>query len=405
MGRDFRRLFTGTAVSALGSEISELALPLLAILTFHATAEQVGVLRAAQFLPFLLCTLYAGVLVDRMRRRPLMVAADLGRFVVLGAVPLLGWAGLHRMEPLYVLVFLAGVGTVVHQLADQAYLPTLVDRDRLLTANGRIAAAQSGAELSGQGIGGLLVAWLTAPVAVAVDALSYLVSAFAVAGIRTPEPKPVRHHATPLRRELFEGLRHLAGSRLLRPLVGEAATYNVAYQVFSLGLLLWLARDLRLSPVVIGVVLGLAAAGALAGALTGARLSARYGFGRTMLVTMAIGNSAPLLLFAAPGGGTGVAVLVGAVFIVAGFGTALANVHNRSLRQSAVPDEIRGRVTAAYRLVSWGTLPLGSLAGGFLATELGAYGACLAGAAGIAAATLWVALSPIPRLRETPAYV
>ncbi|WP_328471965.1 MFS transporter [Actinoplanes sp. NBC_00393] len=404
MGRDFRRLFAGTAISALGSEISELALPLLAILTFQATAEQVGLLRAAQFLPFLLLTLYAGVLVDRVRRRPLMVAADLGRFVVIGAVPLLGWAGMG-MEPLYLLVFLAGAGTVVHQLADQAYLPTLVSRDQLLPANGRIAAAQSGAELSGQGIGGLLVAWLTAPFAVAVDALTYLVSAIAVAGIRTPEPRPVRRDGTRLRQEVFEGIRYLAGSRLLRPLVGEAATYNIAYQVFSIALLLWLARDLRLSPVVIGVVLSLAAVGALGGALAGAKISARYGFGPTMLVTMAIGNSAPLLLFAAPDRGAGVAVLVGAVFLVIGFGTALANVHNRSLRQSAVPDEIQGRVTAAYRLVSWGTLPLGSLAGGYLAASLGAYEALLAGAVGLAAATLWVAVSPIPRLREAPAHV
>jgi MFS family permease len=404
VGRDFRRLFAGTAISALGSEISELALPLLAILTFHATAEQVGLLRAAQFLPFLLFTLYAGVLVDRVRRRPLMIAADLGRFVVIGAVPLLAWAGLG-MGPLYLLVFLAGAGTVVHQVADQAYLPTLVSRDQLLPANGRIAAAQSGAELSGQGIGGLLVAWLTAPLAVAVDALTYLLSAIALAGIRTPEPRPERRTGTRLRRELFEGIRYLAGSRLLRPLVGEAATYNIAYQVFSIALLLWLARDLRMSPVVIGVVLSLAAVGALGGALAGARISARYGFGPTMLVTMAIGNSAPLLLFAAPDHGPGAAVLVGAVFLVIGFGTALANVHNRSLRQSAVPDEIQGRVTAAYRLVSWGMLPLGSLAGGYLAAELGAYGALLAGAAGLAAATLWVAASPIPRLREAPAHV
>ncbi|MGX6601880.1 MFS transporter [Micromonosporaceae bacterium Da 78-11] len=406
MGPDFRRLFAGATISALGTEISELALPLLAILTFQATSAQVGFLRAAQFLPFLLFTLYAGVLVDRVRRRPLMITADFARFLLIGVIPVLAFAGLHRLEPVYLLVFLAGSFTVLHQLADQAYLPSLVGRENLLPANSRIAAAQSAAELSGQGVGGLLVAWLTAPFAVAVDAVSYLVSGLAVARIRQPEPVPSAEHRRRVSEELWVGVRYLAGSRILRPLVGEAATYNVAYQIFSIGLLVWLARDLALSPVVIGLVISMSALGALFGAVLGARLSGRYGFGPTMLVTMALGNGAPLLLFAAPGSGTPVVVLLGAVFVILGFGSALANVHNVhnvSLRQSAVPDHLRGRVNAAYRLVSWGSLPLGSVAGGFLAGAIGAHAATLAGAVGVAAATLWVAFSPIPRLRETPA--
>ena len=402
--RDFRRLFVGTTVSALGSEVSELAIPLLAILTFRASEAEVGALRAAQFLPFLLLTLYAGVLVDRVRRRPLMVSADLARFGLVGLIAVAGWSGVHRIEPLYVLVFLAGSCTVIHQLADQAYLPGLIGPERLLAANSRITAAQSAAELSGQGVGGILVAWLTAPVALLVDALSYLVSGLAVAGIRTPEPRPAAK-GTPrprVRAEIGEGIRFLFRHRILRPLLGEAATYNIGYQVFSIGLLLWLARDLAMSPVVIGVVISMSAAGALIGAMLGSRLSGRFGFGPTMLVTMAIGNGAPLALFAAPGGRTSTAVLLGVVFAVMGFGTALANVHNVSLRQSAVPDGLRGRVNAAYRLVSWGTVPLGAVAGGILAGEFGGHRAALVGTVGRAGATLWVLFSPIPRLRHAP---
>jgi MFS family permease len=404
--RDFRWLFAGSTVSRFGSEISELALPLLVILTLDATETQVGLVRAAQFLPFLLLTLHAGVLVDRVRRRPLMITADLARFGIIGAIPLLIWLGVDRVEPLYLLVFAAGAFTVVQQLADTAYLPSLVRGDQIMPANSKLGAAQYAAELSGQGIGGLLVAALTAPIAVLVDALSFLFSGLAIAGIRARESDPrdsVAADVRPrIRSEIAEGTRFVFRSRYLRALLGEAATYNVAYQVFSIGLLLWLVRDLGLSPAVIGLVLGLGAVGGFAGAAAGDRLSGRYGFGPTMLVTMAIGNGAPLLLFFASGGGPATVVLLGTVFAITGFGTALANVHNVSLRQSVVPDHLQGRVMAAYRLVSWGAIPIGAVAGGLLAAELGSRTAALIGAAGVAAATLWIALSPIPRLREAP---
>jgi MFS family permease len=404
--RDFRWLFAGSTVSRFGSEISELALPLLVILTLDATETQVGLVRAAQFLPFLLLTLHAGVLVDRVRRRPLMITADLARFGIIGAIPLLIWLGVDRVEPLYLLVFAAGAFTVVQQLADTAYLPSLVRGDQIMPANSKLGAAQYAAELSGQGIGGLLVAALTAPIAVLVDALSFLFSGLAIAGIRARESDPrdsVAADVRPrIRSEIAEGTRFVFRSRYLRALLGEAATYNVAYQVFSIGLLLWLVRDLGLSPAVIGLVLGLGAVGGFAGAAAGDRLSGRYGFGPTMLVTMAIGNGAPLLLFFASGAGPATVVLLGTVFAITGFGTALANVHNVSLRQSVVPDHLQGRVMAAYRLVSWGAIPIGAVAGGLLAAELGSRTAALIGAAGVAAATLWIALSPIPRLREAP---
>jgi len=401
--RDFRRLFAGATVSRLGSEISELAIPLLVIITLDGTETEVGFIRTAQFLPFLLLTLHAGVLVDRVRRRPLMVTADLARFVLIGAIPALIWLGVDRMEPLYLLVFAAGAFTVIHQLADTAYLPSLIGPDQLMRANSRLVAAQSAADLSGQGVGGLLVAALSAPIAVLVDAFSFLFSGVAVAGIRHREPAPGGHalaDRAPMRTEIADGIRYLLRSRYLRPLVGEAATYNAAYQVFIIGLLLWLVRELQMSPALIGLILSLAALGAFAGAAAGVKLSTRYGFGPTMLVTMAVGNGAPLALFATTSGGPGTVALLGGTFALMGFGTALANVHNVTLRQSAIPDRLQGRVNAAYRLVSWGVIPIGAVLGGLLAQEMGAHHAALAGGVGVAAATLWVAFSPIPRLRE-----
>jgi MFS family permease len=403
--RDFRRLFAGATVSWFGSEISELAIPLLVILTLDASEAEVGLVRTAQFLPFLLFTLHAGVLVDRVRRRSLMVTADFGRFVLIGAIPVLIWSGVDRVEPLYLLVFAAGALTVVHQLADIAYLPLLVGRGRLMKANSALAASRSAAELSGQGVGGLLVAGFTAPVAVLVDAVSYLFSGLAVASIRHRETRPTSADAARQRRvgtDIAEGLRLVGRSRHLRALVGEAGTFNLAYQVFSIGLLLWLARDLRMSAALIGLVISAGGVGAFAGAALGARLSGRYGFGPTMLVTMAIGNAAPVAVAAITRPGADTVVLLAAIFVVMGFGIALANVHNVTLRQSAVPDRLQGRVNAAYRLVSWGVIPVGTAFGGYLAGEVGSRAATLVGAVGVASATLWVALSPIPRLREAP---
>ncbi|WP_067503768.1 MFS transporter [Actinoplanes sp. TFC3] len=398
----FRRLYAGATISWFGSEISELAIPLLAISTLHATSGEVGLLRAAQFAPFLLLTLHAGILVDRMRRRPLMVVADFGRFAAIGAIPLLIWLGSHSVIPLLFLVFIAGALTVVHQIADTSYLPSLLDRDALMSANGKLGAAESAAKLGGQGIGGLLVAWLTAPFAVLVDALSYLVSGFLVAGIPHREQRPPRPEQRRLRTEVREGLDFVLRSRIMRALVGEAATYNFANEIFLVGFFLWTARDLGLSAFVIGLLLSLGAVGAFAGASLGERLSNRFGFGVTMLVTMVVGNGVALLVVFAHGGGAGTIALLATAFLVQGFGTALANVHNVTLRQTAVPEELRGRVNASYRLISWGVIPLGAGLGGVLAGAYGDRTGVVIGAVGLALSSLWVAFSPIPRMRTAP---
>src|SRR5262245_36064438 len=189
--RPFRWLWTGSAVSMFGSEIAELALPLLALLTLSAGASQLAALRAAQFLPFLLATLPIGLLVDRRRRRPLMIGADVGRFALVAQIPLGLWLGFARMELLYAVVFAAGILTVLYQVADFAFLPSAVEVDRLPDANAKIVATQSAAEISGRGLGGLLVQALTAPAAVAVNALTYLLSAISLSRIRVDEPTPV----------------------------------------------------------------------------------------------------------------------------------------------------------------------------------------------------------------------
>jgi hypothetical protein len=257
-----------------GAEIAELALPLLALLTLSAGADQLAVLRASQFLPFLLATLPVGLLVDRRRRRPLMICADLGRFALVALIPLGVWVGFARMELLYAVVFSAGILTVLYQVADFAYLPSVIDADRLPDANAKIVATQSAAEISGRGLGGLLVQALNAPAAVAVNAITYLLSAISLSRIRVDEPPPVTERRAPLL-DAGQGLRVAVGNRYLRALLGEATTFNLCNEVFMIGLMLYVIRDLGIPAAGLGAILVAGGAGSFAGAWFGTRIAGR----------------------------------------------------------------------------------------------------------------------------------
>jgi MFS family permease len=382
-----------------GAEIAELALPLLALLTLSAGADQLATLRAAQFLPFLLATLPIGLLVDRHRRRPLMIGADLGRFALVALIPLGVWLGFARMELLYGVVFAAGILTVLYQVADFAFVPSVVEADRLPDANAKIVATQSAAEISGRGLGGLLVQALTAPAAVAVNALTYLLSALSLSRMRVYEPPPVVERHTPLR-EAGEGLRVAVGNQYLRALLGEATTFNLCNEVFMIGLMLYVVRDLGIPAAGLGAILVAGGVGSFAGAWFGTRIAGRWGYGRVLLATLLAGNTAPVATAAAGLVGVAAGLLLGAVFFVMGVGIGIANSHAVTVRQVATAPGLRGRVNAAYRLISWGVLPLGAVVGGIVATHAGAWWAMVTGAAGVASATLWVLFSPVPRLRK-----
>lgn len=396
--RDFRRLWAGSAVSTFGSEVAELAVPLLAIGVLAATPGELGALRTAQFLPFLLATLPLGMLVDRRRRLPLMVGADVGRFALILVIPLAVWAGFAEIELLYVVMFLAGVLTVLYQVADFAFVPEVVTPHQLVDANGKLAAAQSANEIGARGFGGLLVQAASAPVAMLVNAVTYLVSAFSLSGISVVEaPRPTAS-ARPSWTEVTAGLREALGNRYVRALLGEATTFNLFNEIFILGLMLFTVREVGLSPVQIGIVFTAGGVGSFLGAWFGSRVTGRFGYGRVLLITLILGNTAPVLVALAGTDAVGTLVLFCAVFVVMGVGIGIANVHAVTLRQAALPEELRGRVNAAYRLISWGAIPVGATLGGVLAGVTDARTAMVAGACGMVLATLWVAFSPVRRL-------
>lgn len=391
--RDFRKLWGGQTVSLLGSRVTELALPLTAIVLLDASPAQLGLLNAAQYLPVLCVTLLAGVIADRARRRPLLIGANLGRAAVLTLVPMLAWTQGLSIGALCVIAFVTGVLTAQFDVAYQAYLPALVPKEQLVEGNSKLQASRSVAETAGQGLGGALIQWLTAPVAILVDCLGYLVAAAALLRIRTPEVRPVRAARTSVRKDVAEGLRVTLRSRLLRVIMFHASWYNLLWDVVLVVFPLYGIRVLGLGPAGLGGVVAAGSIGALGGSLAAGRLGARLGVGRAMVFGMAVASAATLLLPLAPGpGATGIAVLV-AGYVLNGFGIAVFNIHSITLRQATVPGHLIGRVSATFRFVTWAVIPAGGLLGGLLATVFGPRTALLVTGVGLGVGAVAFVLS------------
>ncbi len=396
--RDFRLLWAGESVSLLGSQVTLLALPLVAALTLHVTAPQMGLLRAAEYLPFLLVTPFAGVFVDRVRRRPLLLATNLGRAVLLGIVPLLVALGWLSVAALLAIVTVTGVLAVAFELAYQAFMPSLVPPEDLTEGNSKLFASGSVAEIGGPGFGGLLVQLVTAPFAILVDAASFLVSALTLAAIRVQEaPFPQAHRN--VWREIGEGFRALRSTLILRAFMYEATTYNFFWNGMTGVFVLYAVRVLALTPGVLGAILAVGGAGGLAGALLTPYMGRRWGVGRVVVISSVVAAVAMLALPLAARPGPMTVGFLMAVFFVNGIGVAACNVHTFTWRQAAVPNHLRGRMNAAYRTVTYGAIPPGAALGGLLAERNGLYPTLVVGAVGLSLAWLWIARPSIWRVR------
>jgi len=398
--RDFLRLWSAETISQVGTQVSNLALPLVAIVTLDATAFEVAALGTVVFLPWLLFSLPAGVWVDRLRRRPILVVADLGRGVLLASVPVAWALDALTLWQLYAVGFGTGVLTVFFDVAYQSYLPALVDRDRLVEGNSKLEVSRSAAQIAGPGLAGALVAAVTAPAAIFLDAVSFLASALFLGRIRRRETR-IEHDGSrrSMRVELGEGLRFVLGQPLLRAMAASTALFNFFNCVLGSVVLVYLVRGLDLSPAVIGVVLMAGNVGFLVGALLASRFSRWLGLGPAIVLGSACGI-AILLIPLAPASRPIPFLL--AAELVATFGVAIYNILALSLRQSIAPPRIHGRMNAVMRFVVWGVIPLGTLLGGTLASTFDLKTAIWIGAIGNAFAFAPLVLSPVRWLRETP---
>ncbi|MGE5828530.1 MAG: MFS transporter [Micromonosporaceae bacterium] len=398
---DFLRFWSAETLSLLGAQISLVAIPLLAVTKLSATPVQMGVLNAAQFLPFLLLTLIAGVWVDQRRRRPLLIGANFGRALLYGLIPLFAAMQLLNIGVLSTLVFLAGMLTVVFDLAYQSYLPSLVGNEHLIEGNSKVEGSRSFAQLSGPGAAGVMVGAIGAATAVLINAVTYLVSAVTMLFIRRPEPVPQPDSGprASLWVQIGRGLRLTVSNKYLRPLGIEAACYNLFNQMLWAVLILYLSRALHFSPLTIGLILTMEGVGALLGSLVAARLSRQYGLGRTVVWSIVVANLAPLLIPAAVNGSAFSAALIGVALMINGAGIVIYGIQAISVRQAAVTSDVLGRTNAGYRFAVTGTAAIGALLGGVVGGLVGLRPTMVIGALGTLGAMWVVFLSPIPGLR------
>ncbi|SFW90131.1 MFS transporter [Amycolatopsis australiensis] len=397
---DFRRLWAGDTASQLGTNVGYTAIPLLAAVTLAATPFEMGLLTAAETTAFLLIGLPAGVWVDRLRRRRVMLAADFTRFVLLTTVPLAWWAGVLTLAQLLVVVLCTGVATVFFDVAYQSYLPSLVGREHLLEGNTKLQSVQSVAQIAGPSGAGVLVQLVSAANTVLITGLGYLTSALFLLRIRTVEPQPERDGHARLLPQIAEGLRFVFSDKPLRAIVGTTATANFFNSALMAVQVLFLTRTAGLPPAAVGVLLAAGGAGGILGALCSGTLTRRIGQARAIWLVPLFTMPGHLLVpLAAPGWRLG---LAGLGLVAGGFGIIVYNVAQVSYRQAICPDRLLGRMNASVRFVVWGTMPLGGLLGGGLGEWLGLRGAVWVAVAGEVAAVLWVLWSPLRRMRDLP---
>jgi MFS family permease len=398
---DFVRLWGAQTISQFGTQVTLLALPLAAIVVLDASVFEVAVLGAIEWTPWLLFSLPVGAWVDRVLRRPILVAADVGRALVLLSVPLAYAFDALTIWQLYAVGFAHGVLTVFFDVAYQSYLPSLVERSQLEEGNSKLEISRSGAQLAGPGFAGVLVGLVTAPVAILADAVSFLASATFLSRIKRDELLEARGvEEKRMAAEILEGLRFVARNPYLRPSMAYVAVFNFFAEVGGAILLVYAVRRLGLSPVTIGIVFAIGNVGFLAGAFLAPRVSARFGVGPTLIASAAVSGSVLFLVPLAPPSQP-IPFLIAEGLII-GFAIVLYNVTGISFFQAITPDRLLGRMNASRRFVVWGVIPLGAVVGGVLASAIGLRETLFVSAAGASVAFIPLLFSPLRAVRRVP---
>jgi MFS family permease len=396
--RDFVLLWGGQTVSEMGSAVTQLALPLTAVVLLAASTFEVGLLTAAATLAFAVIALPAGALVDRRPKRGIMIACDAARLLIIGSVPVAWAAGVLTMWQLYAVALTAGVCTVFFDVSYQSFLPALLKQEHLLDGNGKLGVTQSLAQLAGPGLGGGLVGAFGAAGAMSADALSYAVSVAA-----GPRPQPTVGQAAgrrSLRAEIAEGLRFVVGDPILRKVVACTGTANLFSSMAGAVEIIFLIRVLHVRPADTGLLFALAAVGGVAGGVLSARMARWLGSARVIWFSILVFGLPQFLPALAKPGWRVALVPIG--FATAFFAGVVYNVAQISYRQAICPPRLTGRMNAAVRWIVWGTMPLGALIGGALGTAIGVRPTLWIGLVGSWAAGFWVYFSPLRGMRDVP---
>ena len=400
---DFVKLWTGQSISELGSQVSQLAIPWLAAVGLHASPIEFSLLGVLGFLPFILFALPAGVWVDRLRRRQILIFGDSARAVLLALIPILWAAGVLRIWHLLVLQFVIGVFTVFFDVAYQSYLPALIEREDLVDGNSKLQLTVSIAQVAGPSMSGGLIAALAAPYAIVADAASFVISTIFMVRMRHRENLPRQDAAEPRPKmwpQVKEGLHWVVGNRYLRAIAACTGTSNFFGQVEFAIFVLYAVRTLHLSSVELGIVFGVGSFGSIAGALAANLIRMKTGVGRAIVGYAIVFSSAGVLFPLAPRSFP-LPFLIGGMALF-GFASVGYNITQVSFRQAITPERLQGRMNAAMRWIVWGTIPLGTLLGGALGQTLGLRTAMWVDAIGGIPVFLTVLLSPVRSITTMP---
>ena len=403
---DFLKLWTGQSISELGSQVSQLAIPWLAAVGLHASPIEFSLLGVLGFLPFILFALPAGVWVDRLRRRQILIVGDSARAVLLALVPILWAAGVLRIWHLLVLQFVIGIFTVFFDVAYQSYLPALIDREHLVEGNSKLQLTVSIAQVGGPSMSGALIGAITAPYAIVGDAASFVISAAFMLRMRHRERLPERAEGEARPRmwpQVKEGLHWVVGNRHLRAIAACTGSGNFFGNVVFSILVLYAVRTLHLSSFEVGAVFAVGSGGAIVGALVANRLQKAVGVGGAIVLPAVLFSLGDLAYPLAPRSFPLPVLMAGSA--VASFGSVAYNITQVSLRQAITPERLQGRMNAAMRWIVWGTIPLGALLGGAIGQTVGLHAALWVGALGNVPVFLFVLLSPVRSIGDMPAPV
>jgi MFS family permease len=399
---DFVHLWAAQTVSIFGSLVTRTALPFVAILVLDASPFQVALIGIAELVPAFVVGLVAGAWVDRLKRRPILIAADLGRAGLVLTIPLFAFLDVLRIEHLYVVAALTSILTVFFDIAYQSYLPSLVRRDELVEGNSKLTASASVAEFGAFGIGGWLVQWLTAPYAILVDAVTFLWSAVFVSRIRRPEPPPATTEGRqPILREIVEGLRFVYRNPVLRALGSSTALFALSGRMFGAVFLFYVASDLGFKPGLLGVIFAIGGATSFIGAVTTGRITRRLGVGPALIAALpmiALGRL--LVVAAADTSWLAVALLIAQQFVSDPFWT-LYEISHVSVRQASTPDRWQGRMNASLQSLDFGGMLIGALLGGWLGDAIGARTTLLIASVATLLAAIPLLIPAVRGLKET----
>ena len=400
--RDFNRLWLSDTVSQIGNQFTNLALPILAVLSLHAGAFEIGLLMALQTLFFPILGLFVGVWADRLRKRSIMVVCNFGRMAGLASIPLAFFLSTLTLYQLYAVAAINGIFTVFFEISYQSYLPVLLDREDLVEGNSKLQTSASGAQVVGPAVAGFVYQLVGGAITIAVDAIGYLISALSLISIRKREAKPETSSPTgspDFFAEMKEGIRVVFDNPILWRITACTATANFGSAISGAVFVIFLLNILSFSPVLIGLMGTVGAVGFLLGTVITPVVTKRLGLGRAIVISagiMMISIATPLAIFGQA------FLIVGAISLTAGIMLPIYNINQVSLRQTIVPERVQGRMNATVRTINWGTVPVGAIMGGILGPTVGIIGTILIGGALQGAAVLWIVSRHVIHLREMP---